>query len=129
MRKIYIVEDDAFLRSMLGTWLSSRYPGFEVACFSSAEEALAAFAVPPALLIMDIRLPGMSGIAAAKSLRNLPGKPPVILISVWSEEEYVRDAEEAGVDAFVPKQSLWRQLLPLADGLLATGSVKTGVKS
>ncbi len=129
MRKIFIVEDDAFLRSMLGTWLSSRYPGFEVACFSSAEEALAAFSLPPALLIMDIRLPGMSGIAAAKSLKNLPGKPPVILISVWSEQEYVRDAEEAGVDAFVPKQSLWRQLLPLADGLLAKGGVTTGVRS
>ena len=129
MRKIFIVEDDAFLRSMLGTWLSSRYPEFEVACFSSAEEALAAFSVLPALLIMDIRLPGMSGIAAAKSLKNLPGKPPVILISVWSEEEYVRDAEEAGVDAFIPKQSLWRQLLPLSDGLLSASGLKTGVQS
>lgn len=111
---------------MLGTWLSSRYPKLEVACFSSAEEALAGFSKLPALLIMDIRLPGMSGIAAARSLKDRPGKPPVILISVWSEEEYIRDAKDAGVDAFVSKQSLWRQLLPLADGLLSGSDVKGG---
>jgi CheY-like chemotaxis protein len=119
MGRIYIVEDDAFLRTMLGTWMSSRYPAFEVSCFSSAEDALETLSEPPSLLIMDINLPGMSGISAAKVLKGLPRKPPVILISVWSEEEYIRDAAEAGVEAFVPKQSLWRQLLPLTDGLLA----------
>lgn len=114
---------------MLGVWLSSRYPELEVKCFCSAEEAMAAFSAPPALIIMDIRLPGMSGIAAAKSLKDRPVKPPVILISVWSEEEYLKDAKEAGADAFVPKQSLWRQLLPMADGLLSGSGIKGAVES
>ena len=114
---------------MLGAWMSSRYRDFEVVCFSSAEEALASFTSPPSLLIMDIKLPGMTGIAAAKRLKGQPGKPPVILISVWTDEEYMRDAADAGVDAFVPKQSLWRQLLPLTDGLLSGSGMRGGAAS
>jgi DNA-binding NarL/FixJ family response regulator len=77
----------------------------------SAEEALDAFdAAAYDLVIADVSLPGMDGIALVGRLRERRPDLPALVISGFEEEMYARRALEAGAYAFLSKRGLDRQL-------------------
>jgi len=119
MNSILIVEDNAILRGLLRDWLSAEFPESCVLEAGSGEEALKrAGAVPISLAVMDIGLPGMNGIEASRTLiERYPGVR-VIVLSIHEEERYCREAEAAGVHAYVPKRKLKEKLLPAVRYLL-----------
>lgn len=101
---VFIVEDHPGMRSALRRMLE-RAPNFRVAGeAASAEEALEKFAVElPALMLVDINLPGMSGIELiARLTREHPGIRCVV-VSAYAEPDRVRAAISAGARAFVSK--------------------------
>jgi len=122
MTNILIVEDNAILRGLLRDLLSAEFPECRVLEAASGEEALElADAVPISLGVMDIGLPGMSGIEAARLLTaRYPGFRFVIM-SIHEEERYLQEAREAGAYAYVPKRKLQAQLLPVVRELLGAG--------
>jgi DNA-binding NarL/FixJ family response regulator len=119
MTNILIVEDNTMLRGLLREWLSTELPECRLLEAASGEEALkSADAVPISLAVMDIGLPGMSGIEAARLLSaRYPGFRFVIM-SIHEEERYLREAREAGAYAYVPKRNLQTRLLPVVRELL-----------
>jgi FixJ family two-component response regulator len=97
---VAVVEDDAPLRMALGRLL--RAGGFEPALFESAEAYLDA-SPAPVCVVVDVRLPGMSGIELQQRLRAAGTQPPVI-VTTASHETAIRDrAEENGCAGFFRK--------------------------
>jgi DNA-binding NarL/FixJ family response regulator len=111
---IIIVEDDPSQRELFSVLLAQEYPALGVQGFATAEAALSTIDGPPAVVLMDIGLPGIGGLEATRRLLTLYPRTPVILTSVLDEEEYRREAVRCGGFAFIPKQQIWSLLVPAA---------------
>jgi len=119
MKNILIVEDNAVLRGLLREWLSAELTDCRVLEAASGEEALErAGADPISLAVMDIGLPGMNGIEAARILIARHPGIRIVILSIHEEERYRQEAGAAGVHAYVPKGKLQEQLLPAVRELL-----------
>jgi CheY-like chemotaxis protein len=100
---IMAVDDEPDIRTLVCFCLKSS-GDFEVLEAKNGEEAIAlAIAHQPALIVMDVRMPGMGGIEACRCLKADPATAsiPVIFLSAWHSEEQA--ALEAGGTAFLPK--------------------------
>jgi FixJ family two-component response regulator len=115
---IFIVDDDRSVRKALKRLLSSA--GFAVEAFGSAEEALKSS--QRALVdgfVIDVRMPGMSGLELQRELLAAGSRVPVIFITAHEDAEARNAAMEAGATAFLQKPFDDRALLD---------AVETGLK-
>jgi DNA-binding NarL/FixJ family response regulator len=116
---ILIVEDHDKVRQALRKLLEVKFSQFEVIEARSGEEAIAlTFAEDPQLIIMDITLPGMSGIEATRRIRATLPSPPVVMFTIHEDDIYRKEAKEAGAIAYVAKHALQSELLPQLSALL-----------
>ncbi|MFF9016919.1 response regulator [Streptomyces sp. NPDC014870] len=65
----------------------------------------------PDVALVDIRMPGMDGLAATRELRALPAAPRVLILTTFSADEYVEEAIAAGAGGFLLKNSPPEELL------------------
>lgn len=101
---VLIIEDDRFNRRVYRDLLEAE--GFAVQVVASAGEGIdAAQAAPPALVVMDIELPGMSGLEATRRLKGdaRTRDVPVLIISAHALGGAGAAATGAGADAFLCK--------------------------
>ena len=94
---VAVVEDDAPSRTALGRLL--RAAGFEPALFESAEAYIDA-SPAPTCIVVDVQLPGMSGIELQQRLRANGTAPPIIVTTSSHEAVIQERAEENGCAAF-----------------------------
>ncbi len=122
--RVVLVEDDARYRASLETLLDNS-PGFALAAsFGDAERALAWFAAAERfafdVVIMDVELPGMSGIAATGKLRERFPDAAVAMLTVFEEPKTILAAICAGASGYMLKRTSARELLAqlrsIADG-------------
>jgi DNA-binding NarL/FixJ family response regulator len=113
MRKsVAVVEDDRGLRDKLVEILRSAPDLKCVGAFASAEEALAKMpAQNPEVVLMDIRLPGMSGIQCVAQLKKLDPAPQVIMVTVYEDSDLIFKALKAGADGYLVKSGPPQELL------------------
>jgi len=97
---VAVVEDDAPSRTALGRLLNAA--GFEPVLFESAEAYLEA-AAAPTCLIVDVQLPGMSGIELQQRLRAAGPAPPIIVTTSSRETAVQQRAQQNGCAAFFQK--------------------------
>ncbi len=124
---ILIVEDNDDVRRLLHEWLEGAFHGYQVIEAATGEQAITiAQARAPRVVIMDISLPGMSGIEATRHIRATMPATQVVILTIH-EEKVFRDAAAAvGASAFVPKRMMRTELLPtLAAVLAAQGEAET----
>lgn len=109
--RILIADDEAIRVMTLRTQL--RALGFEVVAeATNGQEAVdLADRHQPDLAILDIKMPGLDGIAAAREI-TARRPVPVILLTAYSEPELVERATEAGVFAYLVKPVSEEDLLP-----------------
>jgi len=102
---VAIVEDNAEFRRQLTQFLSGA-PGFRCACVcASAEEALVQIPKSaPDVVLMDIQLPGMSGIACTAALRKKLPEVPVMILTVYEDADAIFDALKAGARGYLLKR-------------------------
>lgn len=103
--RILLVDDHEVVR--LGTKaLLSRHPHFNVVAeAATAQEAVRqALAHKPDVVIMDIRLPGMSGIEATREITEKLPETKVIILTSFAEDELLFEAIVAGAVGYVLKQ-------------------------
>lgn len=101
-RTIYLIDDQAEVRQALSDLL--KVFGYDVATFSSASDFLASEkAATAALVICDVRMPGMDGIALLRALAGLAQPPKVILISGHADVPMAVEALKAGAFDFIEK--------------------------
>ena len=110
--RILLAEDNP-VNALLATSLLKR-EGCVVDRVSTGQEALEALArVPYDLVLMDVRMPVLDGLEAARIYRARGGRTPIVALTANAFEEDRRECREAGMDDFLPK--------PLdADSLRAT---------
>lgn len=101
-RKVYLVDDDAAVRHALGLFLESA--GFAVHGFASAGEFLAAVdGLGSGVLLLDQRMPGMSGTELQARLHNLGIFLPIIFITGHGDVQMSVAAMKAGAVDFLEK--------------------------
>jgi RNA polymerase sigma factor (sigma-70 family) len=99
---VFVVDDDAEVRNALKLLLES--VGLSVICYASANEYLAAFDESrPGCLVVDIRMPGMSGLDMQEKLADYPIHPPVIIITGHGDVPMAVRAVQAGAVDFIEK--------------------------
>ena len=103
--RLLLIDDSQFFRNMLAPLLAAR--GYEVTLADSAEEALALKEKGVAfdLIVSDLDMPGMDGIALAERLRGDPawGKTPLIALSSYSSPRMIERSRAAGFVSHVGK--------------------------
>ena len=87
--KIAVCDDEEKVRGSLARKITVFFPEDSVEVYESGEELLAACDLPD-ILLLDIGMPGISGMDVAKKLRRRSEK--LILIFVTGEEQYVYDS-------------------------------------
>jgi FixJ family two-component response regulator len=82
---VLIVDDDASVRKALGRLV--RAAGYHVELFRCASEYLAREAPPrPACLILDVRMPGMTGLELQRTIKGTPRALPIVFITGHGDE-------------------------------------------
>src|SRR5439155_13290872 len=112
MNRVAIVEDNAVMRNSFRQWIDAS-PDFRcVFACATAEEALVEIPrLNPAVVLMDIHLPGESGIACTARLKEaLPGLQ-VIILTVYRNQELIFQALQAGACGYLLKRSSPEELL------------------
>jgi CheY-like chemotaxis protein len=116
-RPILVVDDDRLLLALLGAVL--RNAGYEAQLASSAEEALRMIAVrEPHLALLDIHMPGMSGLELAKHL-HAETTVPFMFLSGSGDSESGKQAAAYGAVGFVVKPVDEARLMPAFEAGLA----------
>jgi FixJ family two-component response regulator len=119
-RLISIVDDDQAVREALQRMLHAH--GFATAAFSSAEQFLSrAEAHRMACLILDVRMPGMTGLALHDYLISTGCRVPTILITAGPTSDERRQAIASGVTAYLAKPVSEQVLLDTIRAVLEDG--------
>ena len=115
--KILIVEDDAHI--LLGLEEVLKSDGFEVAVCNRGDQAVAAFAKHrPALVVLDVMPPGLSGYDICKQLRSKKVTTPIVMLTAKGQEIDKVVGLDLGADDYVTKPFGVRELLARIHALL-----------
>jgi DNA-binding NarL/FixJ family response regulator len=127
MINVSIVEDDAKLRATLARYLTAQ-PGFRcVSAYPNAEAALTGIPQKrPDVVLMDINLPGMSGIECVARLRQVLPAVKIIMLTVFEEGEQVFKALSAGAFGYLVKSNRPAKILEAIREVHAGGSPMSG---
>jgi len=104
-RKIFLVDDHAVVREGLKSIIGREKSLAVCGESEDAEEALHKIkGVHPDLVVVDIVLPGMSGIDLTKKLRSLYPKMPILVLSTYKESLYAERALRSGANGYITKR-------------------------
>jgi len=107
--RILVVDDEVGIRDLVATYL--RNEGFDVETVATGEDALARFrADEPRLVVLDLRLPGMSGLDVLREIRST-SSAYVIVLSARAEESDKLVGLELGADDYLTKPFSPRELV------------------
>jgi len=122
-RNILLVDDSASVREAL-RWVLESEPGLVVV--GEAADGMAALVeahrLQPDVVILDLMLPALDGIAVARRIKLMPVPPLVVVLSVHGGAAARRRAAAAGVDGYVEKAGGWVPLIELLRTLPATNN-------
>ena len=124
--RVVIADDDAVVVELLQIVLDAQ-PDIEVAgCGTDGADAvrLAADATPDVVLL-DIQMPGMDGLAAAEKILASPEPPRVVFLTTFSDDEYIVRALALGAAGYLIKQDV-AGVAPALRAVMAGRSVLEG---
>jgi len=113
---ITIVDDDDSMRASLDNLVRSI--GLRAQAFPSAESFLASPGLETVCLILDVRMPGMSGLDLQQRLAASRARVPIIFVTSHIDDDVRTRALEAGAVAFLYKPFREEELLDAIDGVL-----------
>lgn len=121
MQKILVIDDDESLRDTIGVMLERE--SFTPILVADGKTGLErALALRPNLMLVDLRLPGMSGVEVCKQVRNARLQTPIIVLSAIGDEVDKVLLLEIGADDYVVKPFGVRELLARIRALLRRAS-------
>jgi DNA-binding NarL/FixJ family response regulator len=121
--RVAVVEDDDDIRAHLVV-LISRAAGFKlVGKYGSAEEALDGILHhPPDVVLMDIQLPGLSGIECVRALKQSLPNVQFLMLTIYEDSEQIFQSLQAGASGYLLKRTASAQLLEGIRDVHAGGS-------
>ncbi|HVX95327.1 MAG TPA: response regulator, partial [Polyangia bacterium] len=125
-RSFLVVEDDRRLRELLGSVLCP--PGWKAILTATAADALAALAARPSVIVLDLGLPDMDGVALIRRIRAADAELPVVVLTVRTDADDVLAAFRAGAQGYLLKEDLGRGLgAALEEALHGGAPISRGV--
>ena len=117
-RKLLIVDDEPKLCRVLSQYFSLK--GYEVRAVNRGEEALALVPVfQPHVVLLDLLMPGLSGIEVLRQLKQGHPATKVVMLSASDRDDVVRRTLTLGADAYVCKPADLVKLQQVLEGLWA----------
>ena len=117
MSNILLLEDDAVLSKEIKTFLTQLQ--FECDCIFDGNWVKSQYKLKPYdLAILDINVPGMSGIEVCKELRNIDAQIPILMLTAFGEVEDKVVAFNAGADDYLVKPFHFDEFLVRIKSLL-----------
>jgi DNA-binding response OmpR family regulator len=120
MSKILIAEDEPDIRELVTFML--RFAGFEVVAASNGEDAVRTAAREiPDLVIMDVRMPRMTGYDACRLMKANPDlrHVPVVFLSAKGQEAEIQSGLDAGAEEYILKPFSPAELTNRVRGILS----------
>ena len=103
---VAIVEDDAGIRESLATFLGRAQGVRCVAVYPNAERALEGLkSLAPDVVLMDINLPGVSGIEATRALKRMRQDARILMLTVYEDNKALFDSLKAGACGYLLKRT------------------------
>jgi DNA-binding NarL/FixJ family response regulator len=122
--RILIADDHEIVRRGIGTFLTSLRPDWEI-CGEArdGEEAIAAVKrLTPDILVLDITMPGLSGLQAASEISKLDLGCRVLIFTMHESESLSAEVRATGARGYVCKSQAARDLIVAIDSLLGGGT-------
>ena len=119
-----IVEDHPLFREALQSAVCQDRPDAMITEATSISEALAVLAAAPAidLVLLDLLMPGTTGLSGVMQLRKAFPKTPIVIVSGYEDITIVQSVLALGVSGYIPK-STTRQELAMAIGDVLRGAI------
>jgi DNA-binding NarL/FixJ family response regulator len=109
--RIVVVDDQDVVRTAFEVLLATQPDFAVVGAAADGEQAVRICRdLRPDVVLMDIRMPGMDGIAATRRLCSVPEPPRVLILTTFDLDEHVYDALEAGASGFLLKDATAERL-------------------
>ena len=122
-KKVCIVEDKTDLREGMGMMIEMSDHYFLAGSFANAEEALKKIPeVRPDAVLMDINLPGQSGIACVTTLKAIIPEMQFLMCTAYEDNEKIFDSLKAGASGYILKTEGTEKIMEALDEMLAGGS-------
>ncbi len=122
--KILIVDDHEVVRQGVRRIISQARPQWLICGeAASGQEAIAAVSqMKPDVVLLDITMPGMSGLEAAARIRELGLDSRILIFTMHESGELGRDAKQVGARGYVTKSEAARDLIRAIEKLLSGGT-------
>jgi DNA-binding NarL/FixJ family response regulator len=118
--KILIVDDSSMMRRALRRWIEQN-PNWKV-CAEAPNGAVALEKVKelrPDLVILDLSMPVMNGLEAARHIKEIAPNTPMVMFTMYVNDTLTQDAQDAGIQCVVSKtESVMKQLISSISSLL-----------
>ncbi|MCJ7594272.1 MAG: response regulator [Desulfobacterales bacterium] len=101
MAKILVVDDDDMIRKLLKTFFTGK--GYEVLTAASGGEALAKIKEGPAIVLLDISMPGMDGLSVLDRIKETAPATEVIMVTGLSENAVALESIRRGAFEYITK--------------------------
>ena len=119
---ILLADDHAIIRGALKLLLSEAFPSAQFGEAKDSQQALAAaLAQPWDLIILDISMPGQSGLDVLPEIHAQRPHIPVLMLSMFTERQYAVRALQGGACGYLTKASAGTELIRAVEHILAGG--------
>jgi DNA-binding NarL/FixJ family response regulator len=121
MIRVLLVDDQELVRVGLRGILRTQF-GFDIVgeCADGSEVIAAVDSLAPDVVLMVVRMPVVDGVQATRELRRRPGRPPVLALTTFDDDEVLAGVLRAGAAGFilkgVPAEDLHRAVRVVAGG-------------
>jgi DNA-binding NarL/FixJ family response regulator len=121
MPRVLLVDDHVVVRKGLRLILEDRFGDIEISEASNGDEALAALGEPYDAVILDLSMPGRSGIELLVEIKHRFPELPVLIMSLYAEEQFAVRALRAGASGYLTKSAAPEQLAAAFERILHGG--------
>lgn len=113
MIKVLVVDDHKLVRESIKAMLTKE-PDIEVIGTAADGRAAidAATSLRPDVIVMDVSMPGLDGIRAAREIRSRKNPVEIVMLSMHHSSTLLQQARKSGAAAYIIKQQAIRELIP-----------------
>jgi two-component system invasion response regulator UvrY len=121
MYRVLLVDDHDVVRKGIRAILEDRFAAIDIREASGGDEALDALSAPFDAVILDLSMPGRSGIDLLAEIKHRHAKLPVLIMSLHGEEQFAVRALRAGAAGYLTKSAASEQLINAFERIVRGG--------
>lgn len=126
--RVLIADDHAIVRRGIAQVLADAFPKVEIGEATNAEEAIdVAYRKDWDVVVLDISMPGRSGLDALKEIKKNKPALPVLVLSIHPEDQFATRVLKAGASGYMTKESAPGELVSAINKVLAGGKYVSAV--